>query len=173
MTPPLVKLIVGFLYPDEDLYLWTVRGLSSLWGRIERKSPRYPFDHTDYYRDIAPVLYKAFVSFEGLFPADDIVRWKRQTIALEAESGPRRRVNIDPGYIDGARLALASTKDHAHRLYISDGIFAEITLRFMFGRWVSYDHTFPDFKSGRYDDFLSLVRNDWLSEIRRKRRTTA
>ena len=171
--PPLVKLIAGFLFPNTQLYHWTIRKLSSLWGGIERKSPIYPFDHTDYYRDIAPVLYKAFVSFKGLYPADQLVRWKLQAVALEAESGPKRSVNIDPGYLDVARLILASTKDHAHRIYISDGIFAEVTLRFMFGKWISYDHTFPDFKSGCYDDFLSLVRNDWLSDRRRKRRTSA
>ena len=108
--PPLVKLIVGFLFPNTQLYQWTIRELSSLWGGIERKSPIYPFDHTDYYRDIAPVLYKAFVSFKGLYPADQLVRWKLQAVALEAESGPKRSVNIDPGYLDGARLILPQLK---------------------------------------------------------------
>lgn len=169
MAPPLVKLLVGFLFPDEAFYRWTIDGISSLWGSVERRSPVYPFDHTDYYRDISPVLYKAFVSIEGLWPADQLVRWKVQAISLEKKSGHKRKVNVDPGYVDGARLVLASTKDHAHRIYISEGIFAEVTLRYMFGKWVSYDHTFPDFKSGLYDDFLDAVRRDWLSDMRKRR----
>jgi len=72
-------------------------------------------------------------------------------------------VNIDPGYIDGARLILASTKDHAHRIYLRDGIFAEVTMRYRFKRWTSFDYTFPDFASGVYDEFLSRVRKSWLS----------
>jgi hypothetical protein len=76
-----------------------------------------------------------------------------------------RCVNIDPGYLDGARLVLASTKDHAHRIDLRDGIFAEITLRYRSKAWVAYDHTFPDFASGQYDEFLSVVRKDWLRDI--------
>ncbi|MBR0096320.1 MAG: DUF4416 family protein, partial [Synergistaceae bacterium] len=73
-------------------------------------------------------------------------------------------INLDPGYIDGARLVLASTKDHAHRIWLHDGIYAEITMRYRFNSWASFDYTFPDFKSGVYDEFLSSVRNLWLQE---------
>ncbi|HEY3321048.1 MAG TPA: DUF4416 family protein [Planctomycetota bacterium] len=71
-----------------------------------------------------------------------------------------RPVNLDVGYMTGAKLVLASTKDFAHRLYLRDGIFAEITMSFRGDSWVSHDFTFPDFRSGIYDDFLKKVR-DW------------
>ena len=58
---------------------------------------------------------------------------------MEVRSRTPRAVNIDPGYLDGARLVLASTKDHAHRIWLRDGIYAEVTLRFRFGRWQSFD----------------------------------
>ncbi len=77
-----------------------------------------------------------------------------------------RAVNIDPGYIDGARLILASTKDHAHRIWLRDGIYAEVTMRYRFKKWASFDYTFPDFRSGVYDNFLTQVRKIWLREIR-------
>jgi len=34
-------------------------------------------------------------------------------------------VNIDPGYISLGKLVLASTKDHAHRLYLGEGVYGE------------------------------------------------
>ncbi len=40
----------------------------------------------------------------------DLPDWKRLTCGLEKATGTTRRVNLDPGTIDGARLLLASTK---------------------------------------------------------------
>ena len=85
MAPPLVKLLVGFLFPDEAFCRWTIDGISSLWGSVERRSPVYPFDHTDYYRDISPVLYKAFVSIEGLWPADQLGQGKCRPLPWKKE----------------------------------------------------------------------------------------
>jgi hypothetical protein len=169
---PLVKRITGILYPDDARLEWTLDGLTRLWGEPEIVSGPVPFDKTDYYKDIAPRLTRRFACFPGLAGAGGLPDWKRQTHELEEESASlagrdTRTVNIDPGYVDGARLILASTKDHAHRVWLRDGIYAEVTLRWRFGRWVSFDYTFPDFRSGVYDGFLSSVRNLWLTERKR------
>ncbi len=157
-----VKLITGILYPDNILLDWVKEKLTSIWGPYERISDEYPFDKTDYYREISPVLFRRFISFKGLFDPGQIVTWKRSSCEVEELSGKSRKINIDPGYVDGARLVLASTKDHAHRIYISQGIFAEVTMRYRYGRWVPFDYTFPDFASGIYNNFFEQVRNDWL-----------
>lgn len=163
---PLVKRIVGILYPDDEWLGWTLERLTRLWGEPLVSGP-VPFDRTDYYHDIAPRLIRRFVCTPGLQDAGGLADWKHQARALEAESrSPIRAVNVDPGYLDGARLVLASTKDHAHRVWLRDGIYAEVTLRYRFGHWESFDYTFPDFKSGVYDDFLSTVRELWLRERR-------
>jgi len=161
-----VKLICGVLFPDDRLWEWSLDEMSSLWGEPERISEAFTFEHTDYYREISPVLFRRFASFPGLKYAGDLVSWKKQSCGIEKKSGEKRKVNIDPGYLDGARLVLASTKDHAHRIYLGDQIFAEVTLRFRFGKWMPFDYTFPDFKSDRYYSFLDLVRQDWLKEAR-------
>ena len=169
MADPLVKRIVGILYPDDscsegfDWFAWSVENLSSIWGEAEIISDPVPFTTTDYYKDIAPCLIRRFVCFKGLVPAGGLSEWKRASVEIELKSRTPRIVNLDPGYIDGARLVLASTKDHAHRVYLRDGIFAEVTMRFRFGKWVSFDYTFPDFASGAYDKFLSDARHSWLS----------
>ena len=97
---------------------------------------------------------------------EGLADWKHEAISIEGQSRqPVRAVNIDPGYVDGARLVLASTKDHAHRIYLRDGIFGEVTMRYRFKKWQSFDYTFPDFASGVYDEFLSGVRKLWLQEV--------
>ena len=40
-----------------------------------------------------------------------------------------RPLNLDPGYVAERKLVLASVKDHAHRIYLRDGIYAEVTLQ--------------------------------------------
>lgn len=167
---PKVKLITGVLYPDEEHREWVSENLENLYGTPERSISGIPFDHTDYYRDIAPRLFRAFFSFTGLRDAGLLVEWKKACCCLEELSGTARRVNIDPGYVDGARLVLASTKDHAHRIYIGEDIFAEVTLRYVKRWWRAYDHTFPDFASGIYNGFLDSVRLDWLRDVRRERK---
>ncbi|MFA7621045.1 MAG: DUF4416 family protein [Aminobacteriaceae bacterium] len=165
-----VKLITGVLYPTNELWLWTKEALSCLWGVPEEESGPSLFSTiTDYYSDIAPVLYRRFLSFKGLRDAADLRGWKIAACDVEYSSGPPRRVNIDPGYLNGARLVLASTKDHAHRIYIGGGIHAEVTLRYRSKRWVPFDYTFPDFADGRYDGFLSSVRRRWLEETAERR----
>lgn len=163
MQPAVIR-IAGILHPDQEWLEWSISRLSEIWGEPERKSESFPFRHTDYYRDISPVLYRTFLSFSGLAGAGDLAGWKLVTCSLESESGQSRKVNIDPGYVNGSRLVLASTKDHAHRIFLRDGIFAEVTLRYKRKQWVSFDCTFPDFAKGVYDCFLNDVRLDWLRE---------
>lgn len=162
---PDVKLITGILYPDDERLALVIGEISRLWGEPEFISGPFPFDKTDYYRDIAPRLFRRFACFPGLIRADALAGIKNEARGIESrivrDGTQLRAVNIDPGYIDGARLVLASTKDHAHRIYLRDGIYAEVTMRFKFGRWTAFDYTFPDFASGMYDDFLTQARKSW------------
>lgn len=167
---PRVKLITGVLYPDEPHLEWVAERLEEIFGSVERTLSGILFDHTDYYREIAPRLFRGFFSFSGLWPAGGLADWKRASCELEKRSGPTRTVNIDPGYVDGARLVLASTKDHAHRIYLREGIFAEVTLRYSGKAWHPYDHTFPDFASGIYDTFLDAARTDWLRDVKSEKK---
>ena len=164
-----VKRKTGILFPSDNLDLlhWSINELAKLWGSPEILSEPVRFDKTDYYREIHPDLSRAFACFPGLVNASGLADWKHEAIHNEAMSRqPVRAVNIDPGYVDGARLILASTKDHAHRIYLRDGIYAEVTMRFRFKKWQSFDYTFPDFASGVYDEFLSRVRKLWLMEVK-------
>lgn len=169
-----VKIISGLLYPKSqpDLLDWAREHMSRFLGPIERESEAFPFDYTDYYRNISSELLRRFFSFSGLRHPCGLVSWKKQAIEIESCSaeagGLSRRINVDPGYIDGARLVLASTKDNAHRIYMHDDIYAEVTLCRRKHGWESFSYTFPDFASGVYNDFLETVRRDWQRDIRNR-----
>lgn len=160
---PFVKKIVGLLVPrgNSEMFDITWNLLYEVWGEPERISPFFPFTWTNYYKDIAPELDKCFFSYPGLFNMSELPDWKILTCRLEKETGTTRKINLDPGTIDGAKLLLASTKNYAHRIYLRDGIFAEVTLCKKKDKWESFFYTFPDFLSGVYDEWLETVRQDW------------
>lgn len=169
-----VKLIVGLLYPTDEpgLKTWATEQMSEAMGEVERTSADYVWGYTDYYGEISRDLTRCFFSLTGLRHPMSLPDWKRLAISLEAstakpESG--RRVNIDPGYADGARVVLASTKDNAQRVYLRDGIYAEVTMCRRKTGWEKFFYTFPDFKGGAYDDFFDLVRLDWRRDVREYR----
>ncbi len=149
-----VKLMVGLLSGDPDLLRRARQLLVKRFGPTDVESPRWPFDETDYYTaEMGPGLQRQFLSFAELINPDRLVEIKHETNALEeriAEQVLRpdvpRPVNIDPGYLDLARLVLATTKDRAHRVYLGHGIYAEVTLLYAAGGWQALPWTYPDYR---------------------------
>ncbi len=167
-----VQLLVGLLAGRAE---WLDAGVAELveaFGPVEAVSEDYPFTFTDYYAPtMGAGLVRRFVAFERLIDPASLADIKRATNALEARLAERigqvdRPVNLDPGYVAPGKLVLASAKDFAHRVYLGQGIYAEVTLQFRHGRWVSSDWTFPDYASGLYDAFLTGVRDRLRSRLR-------
>lgn len=82
----------------------------------------------------------------------------------------KRPVNIDPGYINESRLILASTKDFSHRIYLRDGIYAEVTLKYRRGRYESFPWTFPDYQSPEYQNFFLETRRLYVKKLKKEER---
>jgi hypothetical protein len=78
-------------------------------------------------------------------------------------------LNLDPGYLTAAKLVLASTKDHAHRLYLGQGIYGEVTLSYRQGHWQHREWTYPDYRRADFQDFFLRLRDDWQRRIREAR----
>jgi len=163
-----VELVIGIIFRDEGLLAELERELEDLFGPIELRSEIFDFDVTDYYRDeMGADLRRIFYAFENLISPDEIVEVKLKTDALErrfAHDG-RRRVNIDPGYIDFYKLVLVSNKFLGQKIYLRKGVYADPTLYYDKG-WKPYGWGFPDFKSGRYNNFLESVRSSYKAKLR-------
>lgn len=162
---PVLLLVAAFSRYPEALD-WVRQRAIETWGPLALESDRFDFDFTTFYeRDMGQSLKKGFLAFERLIDAAELPRIKVLTNAWEEEyagqcEGPENRpLNLDPGYLTEAKLVLASTKDRDHRIYLSDGIFAEGTLYFYKGQWADRPWTYPDYKSQPYQAFLSRCRN--------------
>ncbi|MCK6471250.1 MAG: DUF4416 family protein [Planctomycetes bacterium] len=170
-APVMVTPLVALLYGSEAQYAAAREALEGRFGAVELESPAFPFTSTDYYAaQMGESITRRFLTFARLADASELAAWKLFSNELEGKlaarfaGGPPRPVNVDPGYVTGAKLVLASTKDFAHRIYLRDGIFAEITLRFRDGAWQAHEFTFPDFRAETYHSFLKQARDKHLAK---------
>lgn len=171
----LVKLFIGILVNDKDSIPAVRARLGELYGRIDHESPVIPFDFTNYYaREMGDVLHRVFLSFEQLIEADQLADIKRQTNELEEEFKARllkpesvkRPVNLDPGYLEHAKVILASTKNFYHRIYLSRGIFGEVTMHFRNNNFQFFPWTYPDYQSKEYQEFFLQIRHIYRSQLK-------
>jgi hypothetical protein len=164
-----VKLIASLFTGDLSLLAAARSALVCLFGPTDFESDLLTFDHTDYYTpEFGPGLQRQILAFEQLVSPADLPAIKRKTNELERSltEGEERRVNIDPGYISLGKMVLASTKDHAHRLYLGQGIYAEITLTFQRGRFRSWPWTYPDYASADYCAMFDRIRDGYKEQLR-------
>jgi len=171
--PAPVKLVIAILYSDQTLLEKALSMLSSRYGPIDYQSPIFPFDHTDYYvAEMGSPILRLFISHEPLIHPKDIARIKIETNEIEEALGIReneilsRKVNLDPGYMDYDKVVLASTKYNGQKIYLDFGIWADLTLRYEKDQFYPYPWSFPDFKTGMYNEVFLQIRK--LYKIQRK-----
>lgn len=167
--PQPVKLMASLLTGNLAL-LGQVKGaLAHIFGPMDFESELLPFDHTDYYApEFGPGLQRQIVTFERLVSPADLPAVKRQTNELEWTwtHQDRRQVNIDPGYVSLGKLVLASTKNHAHRLYLGQGVYGEGTLTYQQGHFRPWPWTYPDYASAPYCAMFERIRERYKAQLR-------
>lgn len=167
-----VKLIIGMISPNVDLFDQLTQILVEKFGPVDLKSNVFNFDKTDYYEEeIGKNLKRRFLSFRELIEPRGLVEIKLFTNSLEekfslSKDEPSRLINLDPGYLDCTRLVLANTKDSPNRIYLRERIYAEITLYFSQGTFKFRPWTFPDYKTREYIETFNQIRKLYISQRR-------
>lgn len=165
--PRPVRLLVGIIACDEKIIETAVPMMVEQWGPIDARSGTIPFDFTDYYeKEMGKGLLRQWVSFSRLISPADLAGIKAGANNIECRLAVdgRRRINLDPGFVDSARLVLASTKDFSHRIYLSGGIYAEITMIYGKGHFRFLGWTYPDYRSDTALNFFREIRNKYIAD---------
>lgn len=166
-----VKLIVGFIFKEENALHKAEILLVRHFGKIDFESQTLPFTHTDYYEaEFGKDLKRKFVSFKKLILPEALHRIKIITNKIEKKlSRPTGRlINIDPGYLEPAKLILASTKDYKHRIYLNKGIYAEATLFYRNSTFNPWEWTYPDYRTAEYINIFNRIREIYVRQIKNK-----
>ena len=163
--PPYSLLVVACFSRHPEALQWAADQLTAKYGPIALTSPDFSFHHTKYYDStMGPNQIKRLLVFEPIVAADCLADVKNWTIGLEkelAESGrfsDKRPLNLDPGLVQLGKFLLATTKDQGPRVFLRDGIFAEVTLRFSGGTFDVWPWTYADYREPAVREFLNQAR---------------
>jgi hypothetical protein len=173
--PKPAKLFVSVISSSAERINKTLSDLEVHYGILDFVSPLLPFNYTDYYcEEMGKVLFRRFASFDRLIQQEDLAPIKIQTNSLEAEKTAEgnRLVNIDPGYLLAERLVLASGKNYVHRIHLSSGIYADLTLIYRDKDYQPLAWTYPDYEERKVRRWLRALRQKYLLQLRREEQTT-
>jgi len=171
IEPHPVKLFIGMLSRDISLIEQLTDDLCNIFGPFDLSSPVLDWEHTHYYeKEMGAGLKRKFVFFKTLIDPGEIAGIKIKTIGLEnryLNQTGGRKINLDPGYLDAAKIVLASTKDFSHRIYLEKGIYGEVTLMFSGKEYHELPYTFPDYRTREYWDIFKTARELFKTEMKK------
>ncbi len=162
------KLVIGALFNQRALLRTVVDELTRTFGPLDLLSPWFSFDYTEYYdREMGSPLFRRVLVFENLVGQEALVEVKLRTNALEQVLSHRgaRPVNLDPGYLLLERFVLATGKNFSHRIYLGQGIYADLTLIYQQGKYRTLPWTYPDYASSELQGFLLKVRSKYRRDL--------
>ena len=175
--PKPAKLIISMITSDRYLFSLYKEVLIKKFGEVDIESNTQSFNFTDYYEEeFGKNLMQKLFSFSTLIRQDELAEIKIITNSIENNieneniknnmAHNKRKINIDPGYITLNKYILASTKNGPSRIYLNQGIYAEITLRFINKSFIPCEYTYPNYKTNEYINFLNSVRQKYKLQLR-------
>lgn len=174
-SPAPVLLVVAAFSRHAQALAWGRRRLEDAFGPVALDGPLYPFHQTAYYEaTMGPDLRKQLLVFRDLVAADALADLKQQTDSLERELAAGgtypepRPLNLDPGALTLNKFVLASGKDGSQRVYLRDGVFAEVTLRFHDGAFEPWPWTYADYREPAVLAFLAEARRFYRRRLRER-----
>ncbi|MEK6531573.1 MAG: DUF4416 family protein [Deltaproteobacteria bacterium] len=167
-TPP-AKLVVSLFTCEKPLFLDALKWLEEEFGPLDFLSELLAFDYTDYYKDeFGGGLKRKVASFENPVLPEGLADIKTFTNSLEEgfKNGPKRRINIDPGILTNHNFILATRKDFSHRVCLSQGVYADLTLIYSGGGFKDLEWTYPDYRDSRMKSILLEIRKRHVFKLK-------
>ncbi|MGA1826263.1 MAG: DUF4416 family protein [bacterium] len=162
--PSPAKLFIALILSDNIEYNLVLDKLVEKFGDIDLKNEIMPFCHTTYYqKEMGEKLWRTHIAFQSCIYPQKLAEIKllcnKLEMLLADKSAQTRRVNIDPGYLTLSKIVLATTKDHNHRIYLNNGIYAEVTLSYSKKNgWQPLPWTYPDYRWDFVITFFNKLR---------------
>lgn len=168
--PQRVKVVVGYITNNINLIEEVNKILFPLLDEVDKKSEVIDFNFTNYYeKEMGKNLKRQWVTFKNLIMPDFLPTLKIKTNEIEEQykENGKRKINVDPGILTLNNFILATTKNYAHRIYLRDGIYAEVTLIYQHKKFHNLNWTYPDYQTDFFHNFLLEVRKIYIEDLRK------
>lgn len=166
--PAAAKLITGLLFTDFEVRRRVLAALQERFGPLDFLAEARPFTYTDYYEpELGSGIQRQTAGFAELVRPEDLPDIKLFTNGIEAQYTweGRRSVNIDPGLLSEERVVLATGKNFTHRIYLREGIYADLTLIYQSGSYQTLPWTYPDYRDETLRHFLGALRRKLMVQL--------
>lgn len=161
-------LVIAFLYNDEYYLKEALKLTVKKLGFVKLKSDTFYFTHSKYYeKEMGKDLKKIFVVFENMIERENLVNIKKITdkIELKLSKNLKRTVNIDPAILTLENFVLATNKNFTHRIYLKNGVFADLTLIYKNNSYSNLPWTYSDYGSEYTKNFLNKIRKIFYDKL--------
>jgi hypothetical protein len=167
--PDKAKLVASLIFRDKALCEKVSKTLETQFSEIDFISDVYSFSSfSSYYEEeMGKELDRIFVTFRELISQDLLATIKAKTDLLEHEfmKAGKRTINIDPGILSQKSFILATHKDYTHRIYLRDGVYADLTLMYTKGSFRILPWTYPDYGSPALIELFNSIRERYKMRV--------
>jgi hypothetical protein len=143
---------LGVIYSSYDALVEALGVLERRFGQVLMETTALPCSTAALYgEEMGEELYRRFFCFEQATSRDCLPEIKQACHKIEPMFADRsaghyfRTVNIDPGILSPDNLVIASHRAYNHRIYLRDGIYAELELVYARDRFVRLPWTTDDY----------------------------
>ena len=161
---------MSLIVSEDEILQRGVKDLCLDFGEADFTSNKLPFHFTDYYtKEMGEDLFRRFITFKDLIFIPRLPDIKLATNRIEekyADPAGNRRVNIDPGYFCMEHVILATTKGYAHRPYLRDGIYADLTLIYRNRSFQPLEWTYPDYRQEEVIGLFNQFRKKYVEDLK-------
>lgn len=109
-------------------------------------------------------LERYFLISQKLCKREDLMLLKHWAIEVENNhlNHGKRTLNFDIGYLALEQVILATGKPYAHRIYLGEGVYAELTMKYQAQSFGTLPWTYPDYAHGTLIDHFNRLRKTLL-----------
>lgn len=113
-----------------------------------------------YSREMGEDLHRIVLYTESTYKRELLVDYKLWATRVEQENSidNKRLVNIDVGYIAKEQVLLATGKPYSHRIYLNNGVYAELVYFFKEKSFQIVPWTYPDYQNPEKIEFFNKIR---------------
>ena len=163
------KLIVGVIYSDATVLEQAIKMLTDAFGETDGVCEEFSFssEFSNYYdEELGGEGLRRIYSFKDTVDPARQAEIKELTNEFEKKLSVngKRKINLDPGFINHGRLMLATTKNAGFRIPLKRGIYTELTLFYAKGGWHKFPWSYRDYQSEKVQKFLTEVRKVYLKQ---------